>query len=176
LFTRDRDDAPRQAATNAPQATPTAQAPVEELPSPVQTPVSTEAAASTRGRATSQAEIRDIVNRWVSSYRSRDLGTHMSFYAPSVDRFFLSRNVPVDRVRRTKQQALQSAGDIRQYTVENVRVNMQAPNRATVSFDKTYEFDAQAGKVGSELYLRKINETWRIVGERDVRVYWQRKA
>jgi hypothetical protein len=170
-----------------PEPAPVAQKPAADtktapIPSPLDLPVGTQplstARTNTRGRAATEAEIVDLVDRWVSSFRSRDLNTHVSLYAPSVERFFLARNVSLSQVRRVKQQAVASAGEIRQYTVENIETDIDSPTRATVTFDKTFEFSGGAprsGKVRGVLYLRRINENWRIVGERDTRVYWQRK-
>jgi ketosteroid isomerase-like protein len=181
LFWFGRESSQPQSARE--RTTQTGQAPAAaeaELPSPIEMPAATEAAAtSTRSRSANEAEIRGVVDRWVSTFRSGDLRSHLSLYTPTVDQFYRARQVPLEQVRRTKQQALEKAGEIRTYDVENVRVSVQSPTRATVSLDKTYEFAGgvpNSGKVRSELYLRKINETWRIAGERDVRVYWQRKA
>jgi ketosteroid isomerase-like protein len=155
--------------------------PVPQRPSPLDQPIGAEPATvartNTRSRGDTEQDLHVLVDRWAAAFRARDLNDHMSFYAPTVDRFFLKRNVSADQVRQTKEQALSAAGNIEQYKIENVQTKMESPTRATVTFDKTYSFTGStSGKVLGVLYLRKTNDEWRIVGERDLRVYWQKKS
>ncbi|MDZ4799480.1 MAG: DUF4440 domain-containing protein [Bryobacteraceae bacterium] len=138
--------------------------------------VSTEPAAA----PAPASEVRKVVDQWAEAFRQRDLEAHMRLYAPSVRRFYLKNNVTTAFVRQTKQSAIQSAGQIRRYEIDNVDTNLTTPSTATVTFDKTWDFAGKTrhtGKVRGELKLEKQSSgTWQIVGERDLKVYRQTRA
>jgi hypothetical protein len=79
-------------------------------------------------------------------------------------------------VRADKQRAFEAFDDI-EFNVSNVRVIAESEDRVTVIYDKEWVFAngerTTEGKVQSQLTLQRINGRWLIVGERDLKVYYQ---
>jgi serine/threonine protein kinase len=129
--------------------------------------------------ASRQSEVSHVVQQWADAFRSKDLNAEISLYAPRVRRFYLSNNVTADFVRRTKESALKSAGEVRRYELQNVNTRFSGRDEATVTFDKVWDFSGgtrNTGKVRGELKLQRQNGAWRIVSERDLQVYRQSRT
>ena len=142
-------------------------------------PDATEPDASTRGRTSAHAELSNLVRSWATDFRQGDMSGHLSHYAPKVERLFLKRNVDLNFVRQVKEQSLAPGNEIRRYDISAIRTQLQGDDRAVVTFDKTYEVAGakpHSGKVRSELKLRRYPDGWRIVSERDAKVYWQKRS
>ncbi|HYO80443.1 MAG TPA: nuclear transport factor 2 family protein [Bryobacteraceae bacterium] len=179
-------DGRRKAGAGA--ATPTAAAPAAAQPAgeaEPSLPDATEPALSTRGRATDNSRVTEnsdvtrVVRGWAEDFRQGDLASHLSYYAPRVDRIFRVTNVDRNYVRKVKEGALRPGSAVKRYELSDMRTEMQGEDRAVVTFDKTYEIagaSQNSGKVRSELRLRRTAEGWRIVSERDTKVYWQRRS
>lgn len=127
------------------------------------------------GPADDQSAIRSVLENWAAASRSRDVDAQASFYAPIVDRYYGQRNVPRDRIKRERQQALEKLGGVRQYDISNIHVQLTGPNTAVATFDKAWDFGSSkgsyAGKVKQQVSLRKMDGVWRIASERDIHVY-----
>ena len=142
-------------------------------------PDATEPDASTRGRTSEHAELSNLVRSWATDFRQGDMSGHLSHYAPRVERLFLKRNVDLNFVRQVKEQSLAPGNEIRRYDISDIRTRLQGKDRAVVTFDKTYDVagnSPHSGKVRSELKLRRYRDGWRIVSERDAKVYWQKRS
>ena len=142
-------------------------------------PDATEPDASTRGRTTEHAQLSSLVQSWATDFRQGDMSGHLSHYAPRVERLFLKRNVDLNFVRQVKEQSLAPGNEIRRYDISNIRTQLRGKDRAVVTFDKTYDIagaSPHSGKVRSELKLRRYPDGWRIVSERDAKVYWQKRS
>jgi len=140
------------------------------------TPDTSGAAATQR---TSAAQVEQVVRQWAEAFRRKDLNAEMRYYAPRLRRFFQSSNVPSSFVQRTKTSALKEAGDVRLYDIGNLNTRFDAPDAATVTFDKAWDFVGSVhhtGKVRGELKLEKHGNTWQIVSERDLKVYRQSRT
>jgi uncharacterized protein (TIGR02246 family) len=122
-----------------------------------------------------QSAIRSLLENWAAASRSRDVDAQASFYTPIVDRYYGQRNVPRDRIKRERQQALEKLGDVRLYDISNIHVQLTGPNTAVATFDKAWDFASSkgsyAGKVKQQVSLRKMDGVWRIATERDIHVY-----
>jgi ketosteroid isomerase-like protein len=133
-----------------------------------------EADRETGPAASDEGAIRTLIEEWTTASRARDAATQASFYAPQVERFFNARNVSQDWVRRYRQDAYKRIGAVRKFEIYNVRVDVKSARTAEATFDKTWDFSGRnrfSGNVRSQLMFRKIGNDWRIVSERDLRVY-----
>ncbi|MCU1290635.1 MAG: hypothetical protein JWN60_2864 [Acidobacteria bacterium] len=192
-----RSDRSKVAVNPAPNAQPPAvnsspKANVKQSPTPTATPdnATNSNAAGEMGNSGAIApvdaavpvdaeEVKDqvssVVDAWIDLTESQDINAYMNLYAPTVD-YYNRRGVSSGVIRGDKQRAFNEYNSI-SMTVSNVNVTPDASGeRATAVFDKEWVFEGQnkysAGKVQSQLQLRKINDQWRITGERDLKVYY----
>lgn len=124
----------------------------------------TEAAPDTR------AELRASLNEWIAATNARDVGRQMTFYAPNVEAFYLSRNATRAAVREEKSRlfARARAVDVR---ASDPEIRLGSDGRtAVMRFRKRYQIDERGGEVLQELRWRHTSSGWRIVSERDLRV------
>lgn len=120
-------------------------------------------------------EVSDIVNTWKSQTESRNISAYMNHYADTVD-YYNRRGVSASFVRSDKQKAFSRYNNI-ELNITNMRVTPDASGEtATAVFDKEWLFEGEndysAGKVQSQLQLRKIGGRWKITSERDLKVYY----
>ncbi|HEY0458230.1 MAG TPA: hypothetical protein VGC97_03695 [Pyrinomonadaceae bacterium] len=119
-------------------------------------------------------EVSQSINAWKSATESLNINNYMSYYAPTID-YYNKKGVSIATVRADKQRAF-SAYDSMKITLSNMTVTPDASGEtATAVFDKEWVFNGarySAGKVQSQLKLRKINGQWRITGEGDLKVYY----
>lgn len=154
-------------------------------PSPTATPKNQEnanaanAAASPTPVAVNVAQVKkDVsgrINSWIDLTESRDIDEYMNLYAGTVD-YYSKSSVSAATIRNDKQRAFDSFDSI-QINISNLNITPDATGeRATAVFDKEWVFEGEekysAGKVQSQLQLKKINNQWLIVGERDLKVYY----
>jgi serine/threonine protein kinase len=143
-------------------------------------PNSTEGEADRNSQhAAELTAVRGVLDRWAALSRSGDIESQSQLYAPRLERFFNSRNVSRDWVQRRRLSSRRRLGDVTTFDLSNIQINANDPDRATATFDKTWEYEGQtrySAKMQSELGFRKIDGDWSIVSERDLRVYWSRKT
>ncbi len=135
-----------------------------------------EAAASEEAApadAGTEGELRAALGDWLAATNSRDVGRQMSYYAPKVEAFYLSRNAPREAVRAEKARLFARASSV---NVEAAppEIRMSRDGRtAVMRFRKRYRItgeDSRSGEVLQELRWRRTGAGWKIVGERDLRV------
>jgi ketosteroid isomerase-like protein len=118
--------------------------------------------------------LRSALDEWVRATNERDIARQMEFYAPTLEAFYLTRNVPRSMVRAEKQRvfARASAIDVRAEAPEIVLSG--AGRTAVMRFRKQYEIangaQSRRGEVVQELRWRRTPDGWKITSERDVRV------
>lgn len=118
--------------------------------------------------------LRSALDEWVRATNERDIARQMEFYAPTLEAFYLTRNVPRSMVRAEKQRvfARASAIDVRAEAPEIVLSD--AGRTAVMRFRKQYEIangaQSRRGEVVQELRWRRTPQGWKITSERDVRV------
>jgi len=150
---------------------------------PVPMPTTTPAADTTATNSNSAPVVdkeqvkRDVsqkVYSWKSAAESRNLDGYMSNYAGTVD-YYNKKGASVGTVRADKQRAF-AAYDSIKINLSNMNVTPDANgDTATAVFDKEWVFQGakySAGKVQSQLKLKKVNGQWLITGERDLKVYY----
>lgn len=122
-----------------------------------------------------KSEVSSKINSWKSAAESRNLNAYMSNYADTVD-YYNKSGASAGFVRGDKQRAFNAYDDIK-INLSNMRVSPDVGGEnATAVFDKEWVFEGagkySAGKVQTQLRLRKIGGDWRITGERDLKVYY----
>jgi ketosteroid isomerase-like protein len=130
--------------------------------------------ASAAADAGTEGELRAALGEWLAATNSRDVGRQMSYYAPRVEAFYLSRNAPREAVRAEKARLFAQAASV---NVEAAppEIRMSRDGRtAVMRFRKRYQITggegARSGEVLQELRWRRTEGGWKIVGERDLRV------
>jgi hypothetical protein len=116
-----------------------------------------------------RAQVQDLLQRWTSSLRNRDLTEQMSCYASRLDAYFLRRNVSWNFVLRDKQRFLQRYPDVRHLSLSDVHIS-EINGRPEVTAVKTWSFGGRAdwtGQVITHLQLEKQKGRWVIVSERE---------
>jgi serine/threonine protein kinase len=123
-----------------------------------------------------QKQVAVTLDGWATSMEKRDLKTHLNFYAPKVDIYYLKRGVNRDYVREDRARALAVYDDLNfQFSNVNVKVVDNAGRHAIATFDKRWDFKGQrnsSGSVREIVWLEKSGGKWRITGERDWKVHY----
>jgi len=148
--------------------------PSRETPSqtPTQTPASNSDSTRTPSRDT-LTELRSLRDEWIAATNARDVERQLSFYAPTLEAFYLQRGVSRQSVRAEKTRLLAqvSAVDVRAGEPE---INLSDDGRmATMRFRKSWDFKGaqpSSGEVIQELRWVKTDAGWKITSERDIQV------
>ncbi|MGA9994031.1 MAG: hypothetical protein WBP93_01395 [Pyrinomonadaceae bacterium] len=153
--------------------------PTRPTPSPTLSPTPTPAPTISPAEA---AAVRDQATKtlqgWADSTNDRDINAHMSYYADTLETYYLTTNVSSARVRADRERAFDAYSDI-EVELTNILVAPDPTNaeRATAVFDKTWTFEGDEkyshGSVQQKLWLQKINGRWLITGEKDLQVYFK---
>ena len=125
-----------------------------------------------------ETEIGAVLNQWVESTRTRDAVAQAECYAPRVNVYFGRTNVSREQVKQDKRRLFESVGTVHQFDLGNVQIRRADPHTAVALFDKTWEFGDRSKFAGAErgqLTFRKLDGDWKIVGERELKVYWVRR-
>ncbi len=126
--------------------------------------------------ADSQAALRGALDEWIAATNARDLSKQMSFYNPTVNSFYLSRNTSREAVRAEKARVLGAASAV-DVSAGAPDIKLSRDGRtATMRFRKKYAIGGgggggeRRGEVLQELRWQHTREGWKIVSERDLRV------
>ena len=116
------------------------------------------------------AELRSALDGWVAATNARDVERQMTFYAPTVEAFYLSRNASRAAVREEKSRLFARARAVDVRASEPEILLSRDGGKAVMRFRKRYQIDERGGEVLQELRWRRTDSGWRIVSERDLRV------
>lgn len=117
-----------------------------------------------------RALLRSALGEWIAATNARDVEKQMTFYAPNVEAFYLSRNASRAAVREEKSRLFSRARDV-DVRASEPEISLARNGRtAVMRFRKRYRIDERGGEVLQELRWRRTDSGWRIVGERDLRV------
>ena len=165
-------DASKPADSQAQAVEATNAAASKEAPAPARDEPKNEVATTEPG-AEVQGQLREALGGWLAATNQRDVGRQMSYYAPTVEAFYLSRNAPRESVRAEKARLFARASAVNvEAAAPEIRVSPDG-RTAVMRFRKRYRIDGEesrAGEVLQELRWRRTNSGWKIVGERDLRV------
>ena len=162
--------APAEVARDAPGPQPA----VAASPAPTPTPEKKEPA---RAPEADKKALASALNSWVAATNSRDVGRQLSYYAPRLEVFYLSRNVSRDAVLSEKRSTIGRAARV-SITVDSPAVELARDGlTAVMTFRKRYVIESggkrRNGEVLQELRwtrARPDKQEWRITGERDLKV------
>lgn len=142
-------------------------------PSPTPTPSPIDEAAV-------RQQVQAALTGWAASTRARDINTHMSYYADTLETYYQLSNISSARVRSDRQKAF-DAYDTLDVELSNIKITPDpSGERATVILDKTWEFSGEEkysnGSVQQKLTLVRSGSRWLITGERDLQVYYKNSS
>jgi hypothetical protein len=113
---------------------------------------------------------------WIAATNGRDLGQHLSFYAPRLKAFYLARDVSREVVKIERARAFGQPGRLSVRAMEPETILLEGGRVAVMRFRKQYESGGglsarkRSGEVIQELRWRRTDSGWKIFSERDVRV------
>jgi ketosteroid isomerase-like protein len=121
----------------------------------------------------------EALNGWAESSMARDIDAQMSYYADTLDIYYTKTNVSASVVRADRERAYDTFSTL-DIELSNVVITPDATGQlANALLDKTWNFEgedkASSGSVQQEIRLAKRNGRWRIIGEKDVQVYYVNK-
>jgi len=171
----DREQSVKQGDLSDGQLSPSSiPAPLSATPSPTRAENDTTSPPAAARATDAQAALRSALSEWVAATNARDIDKQMSFYNPTVNTFYLTRNVSRDAVRAEKARVFGQA--------KVIEVRAGAPDitfspdgrTALMRFHKQYSIEGSGagrrGEVVQELRWQRTSGGWKIVGERDVKV------
>lgn len=127
-------------------------------------------------RESSDAEqLSRSLDQWISATNARDIERQMTFYAPRLKAFYLTRNTPRSAVRAEKNRAFSTAKIVDIHAAEPEIVFQSGGQTAIMRFRKKYDIQTKthrnSGEVIQELrWQRDKGGDWKIFSERDIRV------
>jgi ketosteroid isomerase-like protein len=149
------------------------QPPPSSSPGPASFPTTRRASGGAEGGGWAEA-LRSALDDWVRATNERDVARQMEFYAPQLEAFYLTRNVPRSAVRAEKQRVFARASAVAVRAEAPEIVLGDAGRTAVMRFRKQYEIangrQSRSGEVVQELRWRRTPGGWKITSERDVRV------
>ena len=140
----------------------------------------TSAPVMDQGAESAEYEIRNALEGWAQSTRNRDVDSHLRYYADTLDYYYSRTSVPSSKVREDRIKAFSKFNwlDVR---LSNMNVQLDSTGqRATVVFDKTFDFRGDYGafyngSVQDQATLTKLGGAWLITGEKELKVYYVNK-
>jgi serine/threonine protein kinase len=121
-----------------------------------------------------RAEIAGALNEWVAATNAGNVDRQMTFYNPTVEAFYRTRNVSRDAVRAEKERVFDQADRIEVQAGEPQIKFSDDGQTVTTRFRKRFVIegpeDNRRGEVMQELRWIKTDAGWKIVSERDVQV------
>ncbi len=148
---------------------------VADSPSPSPSPTPTATPVSNFNPEQVKREVSEKIDAWKRATEAVNLNGYMNYYADTID-YYSKKGASLESVRKDKQKAFSKFYNI-EINLSNLRVTPDASGmRAVAVFDKEWNFEGDesysAGKVQTQLQLRKIDGRWLITGEKDLKVYY----
>lgn len=143
---------------------------------PAQTPAQTPASNSDSPRAPSRdtlTELRALRDEWIAATNARDVERQLSFYAPTLEAFYLQRGVSRQSVRAEKTRLMSQVNAVEVRAGEPEIALSEDGRTATMRFRKRWDFKGaqpSSGEVVQELRWAKTDSGWKITSERDIQV------
>lgn len=126
--------------------------------------------------SSAEGEVRSALDGWVQSVQNRDIDSHMRYYADTLDYYYARTVVPSSKVRDDRTKAFQKFNTL-SVQLSNVNIQLDSTGqRATVVFDKTFDFRSDGGNfflgsVQDQLTFTKLGGAWLITGEKELKIY-----
>jgi murein L,D-transpeptidase YafK len=110
-------------------------------------------------KSNSNEDIRNLVNKWATSWQSGNMKTYRGCYASN----FQSKGLNLDAWVSHKADVRQKSKNIN-IRIDNLQISAEA-NIATAAFTQYYNSSILSSKSKKKLELRKINNEWKIYKE-----------
>lgn len=133
---------------------------------------------------TSKKEAESVIYGWKSAAEAHNLDTNLSNYADTVD-YYKGGKISKSKLKASKEPAYKKYDSIN-IEISGMKVTVDPTGeKATVTFDKEWDFSGvdkdgndvfNTGKVQQQLILNKFNGKWKIVSEKDLKVYYADKG
>lgn len=133
---------------------------------------------------TAKKEAESVIYGWKSASEAHNLDTNLSNYADTVD-YYKGGKINKTKLKASKEPAYKKYDEIN-IEISEMKVTVDPTGeKATVTFDKEWDFAGadkdgnevfNNGKVQQQLILNKFNGKWKIVSEKDVKVYYADKG
>ncbi|MEK7724063.1 MAG: hypothetical protein AAB336_06940 [Acidobacteriota bacterium] len=133
---------------------------------------------------TAKKEAESVIYGWKSAAEAHNLDTNLSNYADTVD-YYKGGKINKSKLKASKEPAYKRYDSIA-IDISNMKVAVDPTGeKATVTFDKEWDFSGtdkdgievfNTGKVQQQLVLNKFNGKWKIVSEKDLKVYYADKG
>jgi ketosteroid isomerase-like protein len=117
---------------------------------------------------------RRWLEQWAASQRTRDANRQASFYAEDVRPYLTLQEASRDAVYEDKRRSIDNRRGLWTFTIEDVTIRRESADTASVSLRKHFMMQAGSVQVSEQrmrslLTLKRTQDGWRIVGERDLR-------
>jgi serine/threonine protein kinase len=138
-------------------------------------PVKAEEKVTTQNPEAERKVLQSALAGWVAATNARDVNRQLTYYAPRLEAFYLSRDVPRDAVRAEKRDTFSQADRV-SISVDDVAVEIGGDGlTAAMKFRKQYVIESGGGRrrdgeVLQELQWSKTDAGWKITSERDLQV------
>jgi hypothetical protein len=129
-------------------------------------------------------EAESVLYGWKSAAEDHNLDTNLSNYADTVD-YYKGGKINKSKLKASKEPAYKKYDSIN-IDISNMKVAVDPTGeKATITFDKEWDFSGvdkdnndlvNRGKVQQQVILSKINGKWKIVSEKDMKVYYTDKG
>lgn len=133
---------------------------------------------------TAKKEAESVIYAWKSAAEDHNLDTNLSNYADTVD-YYKGGKINKSKLKASKEPAYKKYDSIN-IDISAMKVSVDSTGeKATVTFDKEWDFSGtdkdgndvfNSGKVQQQLVLNKIDGKWKIVSEKDLKVYYVDKG
>jgi ketosteroid isomerase-like protein len=122
--------------------------------------------------ASRDAEVREVLDKWVAAVVTQDVDKLMSFYAPELETFYDRRDVASSSLRAELTRLFGRAERVEARVLGEPRITFEEGGRAaTVRVRLSYAVQEKRGRkrqaeVTQELRLSKVGDGWKISGQR----------
>jgi len=129
-----------------------------------------ESAAGDREPEAYKEDILATINEWAEALRNHDLDAHMGYYADRLDFYYKRGETGADFVRADRERAFTRFSKLDIELTDITIMTDATGERAYISLNKSWHFEGEkpfSGSVRQLLWLAKMEEGWRIIGEKD---------
>jgi len=123
-------------------------------------------------------ELRAAIEEWRRAVASGDPDRIAECYAPKLEQYFNLRNATRADVRRSITDFFSSRGSIKDLHISDVSITAAGRGRAVATFRKRWQTIGPrpfSGEERERLTFAKSSGAWKIVREKELRVFWSRR-
>jgi hypothetical protein len=123
-------------------------------------------------------QIRNFLENWAEAAKAGDIERAASMYAERVSTFFTKRNVTRADVHKERNLNLARYGRMSLYRISDIQISPISTNQVSVTFRKMWQSSGPrvtSGEEKEQLILERDASAWRIVSEKEIKVYWVKK-